>query len=123
MPNDIADATSLSTKATKALETLRAVATHAATHAAQCRHGADLAERSAPTVGALSSCRLPTECSNSGPCQKAANSIASGHGVSPLDRRAAEIGALLRHHHNGTRLGSRDCCSERVPPEIFSAVL
>ena len=87
MPNEIADAASLSTKATKALETLRgrvakadearsaaahqaaaakvvaaaadaatanraaadawdALATHAATQAADCRHGAELAERS-----------------------------------------------------------------------------
>ena len=82
MPHEIAAATSLSTKATKALETLRtrvtkadairgtaahtaaaakvvaaatanraaaeawdALTTHAATHATNCRHGAELADR------------------------------------------------------------------------------
>ena len=59
--NDITTAGTLNTKATKALDTMRARivkadearteaahearAGHAATHAAECRHGADLAER------------------------------------------------------------------------------
>ena len=70
MPTDITDAAARSAKASKTLDTMRArivkadearteavtanrdaakawdtLATHAATHAAQCRHGADLADR------------------------------------------------------------------------------
>ena len=68
MPNEVTDAAARSAKASKTLDTMRArivkadaaraaqvkeaateawdvLATHAATHAAECRHGAELAER------------------------------------------------------------------------------
>ena len=56
MPNDITQATALSTKASKTLDTMRArivkadeawdaLATHAANQAGGCRHGAELADR------------------------------------------------------------------------------